>query len=888
MSAGLPPSWRPAGCGVTHSSPHKLPSSVSEEAAGHIPNFCIAVQNEARVPGSPRFGTLLRDYRIAAGLSQEALAERARMSVNGISALERGYRRSPKRGTLALLGRALELDEEQRQAFETAARAEWVRRYGGASVTVGPWPSESPPSLPLAMSSFIGRETELGEIATLVRAHRLVTVTGAGGVGKTQTALQAATTRGDDVSDGICFVGLAPVRDASAVATAIATALGVQEAPSRTLLETITTHLKNKQLLLILDNCEHVIEEAAHTATFVLAACPNVNILATSREPFRVAAEHVYRLPSLDLPSAIALFTDRARAVDSQFGFASESDGLIADLCQRLDGIPLAIELAAARVNTLPVKDLATKIGAGLQILSRGERTALPRQQTMRATIEWSYNLLSPAERWVFERLSVFAGGGTLDAIATVCLDQEHVEPDLTDVLTSLVSKSLVISDFGGLEPRYRLLEPFRDYAREKLATRGEQSLTLRRHVLACIDLVERNNDVSRFESDERHVELARPDIDNFRAALQWALTERGDIQLGQQLAGVLSIVWVSFATVEGKRWIDAASEMVDESTSAEVLASLDSARTGIAWQLGDVNAQLEYAKSAVARCRERGNEVWLAGNLALMGNALCALGRTEEAKVPLEECLKTARALDYSRMEAWAHIQLSLADEASGDVTSARNHVILARPLYRRVGSHLGEAVSLLRLSALHRAAGNAAAALESATDSARLWRLTSHGSSGALSQSYALSLLEVCRCLVSLARYRDASIPALEALNLAREGQFEVLTAAAYGQLGAITALLLQDAPEMHSGLELAARLLGSADARISAADRIRRLGATEGYEQALRILDDAMGSEAVAEMMAAGAGMTADQISDEVAALEMLDAALPRPSVGSPAER
>ena len=328
---------------------------------------------------APHFGMLLRRYRLAAGLSQEALAERARMSINGISALERGYRRTPQHETLALLAGALALDEGKREEFEAAAaRSGSPRRLGGASVTVGPWTDTTNSNLPLALKSFVGRETELDEIVALAHDHRLVTLVGVGGLGKTETALHVGRSLNDSSDTAVYFVALAPVSDPSLVVTAIASTLGVQEVPNRPLLETLIVYLKNKTLLLILDNCEHIIAQTAEIAQAILSSCAHVQILATSRELLRVAGEQGYRLPSLSVPSpkeaggiratdaaaygAIVLFADRARGVDHRFVLTDENAPVVAELCRRLDGIPLAIELAAARVNQLSPRVLAEKL----------------------------------------------------------------------------------------------------------------------------------------------------------------------------------------------------------------------------------------------------------------------------------------------------------------------------------------------------------------------------------------------------------------------------------------------------------------------------------------------------------------------------------------------
>src|SRR3984957_19718526 len=306
------------------------PKDVDDSA----PKLPSAMEDEGRRSGSSDFGSLLRRYRLAAGLSQDALAELARVSSNGISALERGRRRIPQRETLESLAEALAMAPQQRRACEAAAvRPTSPRRRDGASITVGPWPSAGATILSFTLTPFIGREVELAEIAALLREHRLVTITGAGGVGKTQPALRAATSFSDEGATAVCFVELAPIGDFSLIATAIATAFCLQEVPNHPQRETLPAFLKNKRVLLLLDNCEHVIAESAAMAAYLLHACPNLRILSTSREPLRVAGERAYRLPSLNEDDAVALFAVRALATESNFALTEQNAQLVAGLC---------------------------------------------------------------------------------------------------------------------------------------------------------------------------------------------------------------------------------------------------------------------------------------------------------------------------------------------------------------------------------------------------------------------------------------------------------------------------------------------------------------------------------------------------------------------------
>ena len=453
----------------------------------------------------------------------------------------------------------------------------------------------------------------------------MVTLTGAGGIGKTQTALRVATALRGSANIAVCFIGLASISDPSFVIGAIASALRVQEVPNRPLLETLLAYLDNKALLLILDNCEHVITEAAIIATRLLIGCPRVRILATSREPMRAAGEYCYRLPSLSLPSpeasrqlsatdatvygAIVLFTDRARAANHHFTLTDENAPIVADLCRRLDGIPLAIELAAARVSHLSLNVLVQKLDDRFGVLTGGERTALPRQQMMRTTIDWSYDLLAAPEQRVFERLSVFAGGCTLAAAAAVCGGEETAEVEVFNLLSSLVDKSLVVADLQGIEPRYRLLESFRQYAREKLASRSERDAVAHRHAIAYLEHVTRVSEgLSEHDDAFLRVQL-QEELDNYRSALQWTLTDTGNVPLGQRLAGQLRGAWKN-SPVEGRRWITLALEVVDERTPISLLANLNFAQATVAQYLTEYEAQLASSETAIAHYRVVGDDL--------------------------------------------------------------------------------------------------------------------------------------------------------------------------------------------------------------------------------------------------------------------------------------
>ncbi len=551
------------------------------------------------------------------------------MSSDGISALERGHRRTPQRETLALLAGALALDGKQREAFEaTAARSVLPRCLGGASVAIGPWGETRLSNLPLALTSFVGREAEVEEISALVREHRMVTLTGVGGVGKTQTALHVATALSEGGDVPVCFVGLAPVTDPKLVVTAIATTLGVREVPDRPLLGTLLAHLRNNRLLLILDNCEHIIAQAAMVAETLLARCARLRILVTSREPLRAAGEHSYRLPSLSFPSleaglemrateataygVIILFADRARAVDHRFTLTDQNVPIVAEICRRLDGIPLAIELAAARVNHLSLKAVAQKLNDGFRILSGSPRSALARQRTMRATIDWSFELLSGPEKVLARRLAVFAGGWTLEAAEAVCSFEPFEPEQIPDLLASLVDKSLVTVDFSNGEARYRFLETIRAYALEKLAASLDSAMIPRRHAEWAADygewLVERLFYAQGAWGQQVHRGLLY-EAANRKEAWEWAFGAQETLLAGR-IAGCQSwaaspshmhlieatlarITATEHRSVEARLWYVLARETRGES-------SLDAARRAVVLfgQLGERSQWLGHALS--------------------------------------------------------------------------------------------------------------------------------------------------------------------------------------------------------------------------------------------------------------------------------------------------
>ena len=453
-----------------------------------------------------KFGELLRGYRRAAGYSQEALAELAGLSVGAIAALEQGIRRAPHRDTVDAIADALDMPQATRLEFEKAAAG--ARRRLRRDVS----------GLPASLTSFIERN-EANELQSLLAAHRLLTITGAGGVGKTRIAIEVAR-RAEHLFDETCFVDLLPLRDGNVIRSQIAARLNVEVRGDDGLSE-IVRRLRSHRALLVIDNCEHIVTDAAAVIETLLRQCDTLTILSTSREALAITGELAYRLPSMDLRIASNLFVDRARKADPSWHPDARRLALVREICKELDGIPLAIELAASRVPTLGLEALRARLKGGLSFTSG--RGVPDRHQTMGATIAWSYEMLSVVEKALFRRLSVFMGGFTLDAAQEICPDESLSGDLVADALSQLVRKSLINVEHIGTSIRYRFLEPIRLFGWDRLLESGELQSTMLRFIgwlkqrAAILDA----DPPSQLLADER-VEL-----DNVRFAVRWAESMR-------------------------------------------------------------------------------------------------------------------------------------------------------------------------------------------------------------------------------------------------------------------------------------------------------------------------------------------------------------------------
>ena len=555
------------------------------------------------------FAQLLRQARRAAGLTQEALAERTGLGTRTIQGLERGTNQ-PRRETLDRLMSGLALSAEERRAFVQATQpAPRLRpnlsgsppRHDSSPTTVF---QAHPTNLPLELTSFVGRKEEIREISLLLTARRLVTLTGAGGCGKTRLALQIAANLVEDYPDGVWLVELAPLADPRLAPQAVASVLRVPEAVGQDLVSVVVEALRPRSLLLLLDNCEHLLDACAQLADAVLPSCPKVQILATSREMLGVRGEMIWQVPTLMVPDvatttfegvrqseAVQLFVDRARAVVPDFAATVENAPALAQVCQQLDGIPLAIELAAARVRVLSVDQIAARLDDRFHLLTGGSRTALRRQQTLRATVDWSHDLLSEKERTLLRRLAVFTGGWTLETAEAVCSDGEPMRAmdaavdshksliaveEVLDLLTALVDKSLVVVEQTSGDRRYHFLETIRVYAAEKLAQANETQAVRERHLASYLSLAERAEPELLGARQVAWYATLQAEWANVRAALEWGFDNTCDA--APRLAAAIWWFWhTSSEQSEGIRLLETALSRVSvpSLTRAKLLLGL-------------------------------------------------------------------------------------------------------------------------------------------------------------------------------------------------------------------------------------------------------------------------------------------------------------------------
>ncbi|HEX2048149.1 MAG TPA: tetratricopeptide repeat protein [Acidimicrobiales bacterium] len=568
-------------------------------------------------------------------------------------------------------------------------------------------PQAAPPTsnLPLPLTRLVGRDEELAEVEKALSGTRLLTLTGTGGVGKTRLAVAAAADLAGEFADGAFLVELAPLADPDLVPQQVLAAVGVREEAGQSPVGTLAAHLRSRHVLLVLDNCEHLVGPAASLAEALLRTCPRLTVLATSREPLGVPGEATWRVPSLSPAGAMALFTERAQAVRPDFTVTGDSAAAaVAQLCHRLDNIPLAIELAAARTTALSVEEIAARLDDRFRLLSGGARTAVPRQQTLRAMVDWTYGALPDLERRVFDRLAVF--GSTFDlAAAEQVVAGDGVEVgDVVDVLTSLVNKSLVVAERpgDGGTTRYRLLETMRHYARERLAESGEAAAVRARHLARAVAVAQ----VAEAELDgpDQAAVLDRLEAehDDLRVALAWG-TSGGDAEPALRLATALGRFWeVRGHLSEGRGWLEAALGAGGGGEAPALRAVALNWAAVLAQHQGDYAAARGLYEHSLALRRRLDDRLGMAAALVGLGNLAALQGRLDVATSQFEEALAIGRELDQPQVVAASLTNLGWVAHGRGDLRGARAMYEEALAVRRRLGDGHGRALVLANLGDL------------------------------------------------------------------------------------------------------------------------------------------------------------------------------------------
>jgi predicted ATPase/class 3 adenylate cyclase len=723
-------------------------------------------------------------------------------------------------------------------------------------------------NLPLQLTSFVGRAAEVAEIGALLEHNRLITLAGMGGVGKTRLALEVARAFVDRYADGAWFVELAPLSDPSLASARIGEVFGMREQIGTVMNETWIAALDRKSALLVLDNCEHMVDAVAAVAGRILERCPTISIVATSREPLRLAGERVVRLAPLGEAPAVQLFLERAANADRSGAILRDDESSrksLASICSRLDGIPLAIELAAARVNVLGLKNLADRLDDRFRLLSGGPRTALPRQQTLRALLDWSHDLLREPEQRVLRRLAVFAGGWTLDAAQAVCVDDADLaagaeaisEWDVFDILSSLVEKSLVSAETSDTDTRYGLLETTRAYALERLTKSGEAERIAAAHARYVLGLAQSAARTSLATSPRAWQTAFEGELDNVRAALEWTIVAKNDVVLGATIVQALDFAFESLGLYfEGLGWGERALAALPEGDVPKIEGALALLVSKFHTYIGSPAGCVSAAERAVRIARELGKKAQLAYALALLAFGLYYLERREEGDVHAAESVALAREIGDPSLLAWVLCVKSWTVEPT-DFATRRALLGESRALFDTLPGRFRVELALQALSEVEFVAGNYAAAMAFARE----------GSAPERRKGPSEGLAAWCLAAGAAAAFADGDIEtaradAREALSYGRRRGSGRFVGASVGLLAGVAAVR-GDATQ-------AALLFGASEAQYVAIGRSRMLQEQFVFDRTLAHLKEALDASELASLRERGRAMTVEQAVESALAL------------------
>ena len=699
---------------------------------------------------------MIKRHRAVVGLTQEALAEKSGLSVRAIRGLEKGERHQPRPDTVGYLTRALEISGRERDIFETAAglAPSTTSTVRDTELTLSNGVSSK--QLPVEQhfleppTPLVGRERMLAEATTLLRREdvRLLTLTGPGGVGKTRAGLKITGELESGYADGVVVVALAGIEDPDLVALVISRALGLREGDDRLLIERLIEHLADKELLLFLDNFEQVLEAETLIAELI-SRCPGLKVVVTSRSALRVRCEQKLAILPLEAPDisddeqadaaaissypAVALFIQRSRAVDSKFSLTDENASAIAKISRRLDGLPLAIELAASRVELLSPEALLRRLDDGLGVLTGGGPDLPERQRTMRAVIAWSYELLSKEEKVLFRRLGAFSGSSTIEAAEAVCrpdlLTSQEDSFDVLSGLASLVNASLlrsVKSTAPGGEPRISMLETIHEYARERLAASDEEVWIRDRHCSYFLDLAEKAEPLLFGPDSPVRIDRLQAEHDNLWAALRWS--RKTDPEVGLRLVGALRwFWWMSGRLVEGRAWtedlLSLSSQVTTNRTSEFARAKALQGAAELAHAQGCNMDAAEKFEESLEIYRKLEEKAGIASVLVELGSARRFEEDTDRTMALSEEGLTLSREVGDLRHAAIALNTLGHLARKSEEIERAAAYYEESLGLFRQVGDRRGTAYSLGNLGKASLEAGEPEEALRLHEESLKLY---------------------------------------------------------------------------------------------------------------------------------------------------------------------